>query len=293
MSGITRILSVDLEDWFHILDNESTKSEEEWAQFPSRIKRNTDRILDLLQRNNQKATFFCLGWVARTFPTLVRAIAEAGHEIGCHSDNHQLIRDLGPQGFRNDLRNALSVLQDVLGSAVRLYRAPGFSVTSKNAGWFFEALIDHGIDTDCSVFVAHHGHGGFPEFPWRSPTRLVCNGAGIKEFPMTATSLFGKEIMYSGGGYFRIMPYLLIDYFIRRENYAMTYFHPRDFDADQPIVPGLSMWRRFKSYHGLRKSSAKFERLLSGHKFMSVGEASKSIDWSQAPIFDVTSGCLH
>src|SRR5688572_18834990 len=110
------VLTFDIEDWFHILDNDATRTELEWNSFPSRLEKNVYRILQMLDASGQKGTFFCLGWVARTYPAVVREIAAQGHEIGCHSDRHQLVYEQGPQAFRADLERAISVLEDVTGT---------------------------------------------------------------------------------------------------------------------------------------------------------------------------------
>jgi peptidoglycan-N-acetylglucosamine deacetylase len=277
------VLSFDVEDWFHILDNESTKTEKEWSAFPSRLKANVARILESLERAKVTGTFFCLGWVARNYPAVIREIHSAGHEIGCHSDRHQLVNELGFEHFRDDLRNALGSLEDVLGSRVVAYRAPGFSVTAREAPWFFEALGELGIQYDCSILVARHGHGGFPEFPSNRPCKVRWSGGTIREFPLSPASVFGARVLFSGGGYFRLAPYPVIRWLAHRQQGMMTYFHPRDFDAHQPVVPGLSIMRRFKSYYGLRGAMRKLDRLLAEFRFVDLQTAARSIDWATTP----------
>jgi polysaccharide deacetylase family protein (PEP-CTERM system associated) len=274
------ILSFDIEDWFHILDNPSTRSETEWPGFESRIERNVDRILEALDDSRQEATFFCLGWVARKHPELLRRIASLGYEIACHSDTHQLVYHLGPAGFRRDLEKGIASIEDIIGRKVVVYRAPGFSVTASEAPWFFEALGEQGIEVDCSVFVGRHGHGGIPKFPVTTPCKVNWSGGTIKEFPMSAATVLGKRVVYSGGGYFRLMPIQAIRWLASRQDYMMTYFHPRDFDPEQPVVPGLSYIRRVKSYYGLDSSLPKLRRLIDEMKFVDVRTAVRAIDWS-------------
>ena len=123
------ILTFDVEEWFHILDNDSTRSEKEWSKFEYRLEANLDRIFSLLDEHNQKATFFCLGWVAKEFPQLIRRIHESGYEIASHSYRHQLAYEQSHHEFRHDLENSINSLEDITGSKVRSYRAPGFSLT--------------------------------------------------------------------------------------------------------------------------------------------------------------------
>lgn len=275
------ILTFDVEDWFHILDNPSTKSEKQWIQHECRIHQNLDRILDILEKHNQKATFFCIGWVARRYPTIVKKIDNYGHEIGSHSDMHQLAYEFTREEFRKDLEQSIKSIEDVVGKKVRAYRAPGFSLKHQNT-WMLEELSKHGIEIDCSVFPAKRAHGGFKEFGHAEPAYVEVNGARIKEFPINLYSLFVKNIIFSGGGYFRLIPYPLIKLFMKTSDYVMVYLHPRDFDYEQPLIEGLSAFRRFKSYVGLKSTSSKLDRLLNDFHFVDLEEANESIDWSKA-----------
>jgi peptidoglycan-N-acetylglucosamine deacetylase len=277
------VLSFDIEDWFHILDNASTRSEAEWSAFAPRIDGNVDRILDLLAGTGQKATFFTLGWMARRHPQVVRRIADAGHEIACHSDMHQLVYDLGPGRFRADLATGISSLEDAVGQKITAFRAPGFSVRSSEARWFFEALVEAGIEIDCSIFVGRHGHGGMSNFPASGPCRVTANGGIIKELPMCAANIAGRPVVFSGGGYFRLLPYAVIRRLAAKQPYLMTYFHPRDFDPEQPVVPGLSPLRRFKSYYGLDTSLAKLRQFLCEFAFTDVRDAAAAVKWERVP----------
>ncbi len=283
-----RILSFDIAEWFHILDHESTKTEDEWSRFESRIHINTDRILSFLEEHEQKATFFCLGWVARLYPEVIKAIDDAGHEIACHSDRHQLAYEQTPEEFAEDLETAVHGLENLTGKKIRAYRAPGFSLSTTNR-WVFDELIEAGIEIDCSIFPASRAHGGFPEFDQEVPTRVHCSGGVIKEFPINTFSVLGKRIIFSGGGYFRVLPYALIERFTKQSEYMMTYFHPRDFDSGQPMISDLSFLRKFKSYYGLRNCQAKLTRLLDDFQFMTLDEADKAVDWETAPIVNIES----
>ncbi len=145
------ILTFDIEEWFHILDNQSTKTEHEWNQYESRIHQNIDRLLELLEKNNQKATFFCLGWIAKKYPEVIKRIDSFGHEIGTHSNMHQLAFEQSRKEFTDDLVQSIKSIEDIIGKKVRAYRAPGFSVKEENR-WVFELMSEYGITLDCSVF---------------------------------------------------------------------------------------------------------------------------------------------
>lgn len=278
------ILTFDVEDWFHILDHASTKTIEQWGGYERRLDKNLDRILSILEERKQDATFFCLGWVAREFPHLIRRIDSAGYEIATHSDQHQLAYTQTPDAFRNDLRVSIKSIEDLIGKKVISYRAPGFSVKKENS-WVFDVLIEEGIEIDCSIFPASRAHGGFPSFGKAEPTIVKCPSGTVKEFPINTYKIFGRHIIFSGGGYFRLLPYQVIKYFINNSNYIMTYFHPRDFDPDQPVIDGLSLARRFKSYYGLSFAQKKLETFIDDTKFMSLNEADNAVDWGCAPVY--------
>jgi polysaccharide deacetylase family protein (PEP-CTERM system associated) len=281
------ILTFDIEEWFHILDHGSTKTAGEWQCYERRLDSNMDRIIGLLEDQDLKATFFCLGWVAREFPHIVRSLVAAGHEVATHSDQHQLAYEQTPGEFRSDLDTSIKSLEDVSGQKVRAYRAPGFSVKKENS-WVFEELISAGIEVACSIFPANRSHGGFPGFGAATPSLVKTESGMIREFPINTTKLFGTNIIFSGGGYFRLLPEVLLKRYIQRSDYVMTYFHPRDFDPGQPIISGLSLARRFKSYYGLRGAQRKLEALLNSYDFISLADAEKMIDWTNVPIVSIS-----
>lgn len=271
------ILTFDLEEWFHLLDFEATRSEEQWRGFEVRIYENTDRILRLLEDSGSTATFFVIGWIAKTYPELVRRISEK-YEIASHTDSHELVSVMGAERFREDLRASVARLEDITGKKVEAFRAPGFSI-GKEQEWALEILAEEGIRYDCSVFPAKASHGGWDGFPANSPTLVKTPSGDILEFPMSTHRIAGREIAFSGGGYFRLCPYPLLRRWSREAgDYLISYIHPRDLDAGQKMLPGLSAVRRFKSYYGLKGAGAKLRRYLSDFAFTSVGSAAAGID---------------
>jgi len=277
-----KILTFDIEEWFHILDNPETQSTQSWLKYETRLRQSVDTILHLLDETSQKATFFCLGWVGEKHPDVIRKIDASGYEIASHSYAHQLAYNQTREEFREDLHKSLSILQDITGKPIDTYRAPGFSITDRNL-WVFEELIQQGIKVDCSLFPANRAHGGLSSFGEAVPTIGDYDGHDIKLFPINTKSILGKKVIYSGGGYFRLMPEAILQKWFQQDDYVMTYFHPRDFDPDQPMVPGLSAARKFKSYVGIRKAQTKLRRLLEANSFVDVREARRSVDWRAAP----------
>lgn len=276
-----KILTFDIEEWFHILDNDATKTEAEWEGFESRIHENMDKIHGIL--GEQKATFFCLGWVARKFPEVLKEIDRRGHEIATHSDLHQLAYEQNRQTFEQDLEQSIKSIEDVIGKKVRAYRAPGFSLMEQNK-WVFEVLMKNGIEIDASIFPAERSHGGFAQFGHAEPCWIDIDGMRMKEFPINLSSFAGKNLIFSGGGYFRLFPYPLLDLMTKNSDYVMTYFHPRDFDEEQPMVPGLNFVRKFKSYYGLKGCLPKLDKLIKKHEFVDIRTAEASIDWEKAKV---------
>jgi peptidoglycan-N-acetylglucosamine deacetylase len=281
------VLTFDIEDWFHLLEHEETSNENQWCRYESRIVPNTDLILDCLAEAQVKATFFCLGWIARAHPEVIKMIHAAGHEIGSHSDNHQLVYRLTPQQFREDLRNSIKSLEDVTGAKVRAYRSPGFSITRESI-WAWSILAENGIEFDSSIFASRHSHGGFRDFRAAGPVQLELGGGiTLKQFPVLPGRYCGCSVSFSGGGYFRLLPYPFVRLLMSRAEYAMTYFHPRDFDANQPLVCNLPAHRVFKSYVGLRSCLRKFKRLLREFNLVDLATADSMIDWAVQPRMQV------
>ena len=276
------ILTFDIEDWFHILDYESTKTVKEWVNYPSRIRKNVERILRLLEKKGHKATFFCLGWIVDNYPDIIRKIVARGYEIGSHSCMHQLIYEQSAEIFKKDLCHSVKSIENITGKKVKYFRAPGFSITEKNK-WALEVIADLGIEIDCSIFPTYRAHGGFPSYKKPVPSIIKYNGIQVREMPLNYNYLFGRSVIFSGGGYFRLLPYFLIKKWTRQSDYVMTYFHPRDFDPGQPFLHGLPLTRKFKSYVGLNGARKKLEKWLNDFEFIDVGTADKLIDWTKVP----------
>ena len=278
-----KILTFDIEEWFHLLDNDSTKSIKQWSNFDSRIRIGMDLIYDILEKTEKSATFFVVGWMAEEYPEIIREISDRGFEIASHTHLHQLAYKQDRKVFYNDVEKSIKTLEDCTGKKVSSFRAPGFSIT-KNNKWAFEILHELGITKDSSVFPASRAHGGLPSYKVAIPSIIDYNGIKLKEFPINTHTILGKPFIFSGGGYFRLLPYKTIENWTIQSNYVMTYFHPRDFDSEQPIVPGLSLPRRFKSYVGIKNCKPKLEQWLNDFDFIDLNQADQLIDWDQVPV---------
>ena len=280
------ILTIDVEDWFHILDNESTRAETNWRGYECRIHANMDRIFDLLERKNTRATFFCMGWIAKKYPEIIKKIDALGYEIAAHSYFHQLVYDQTKSEFSKDLKMTIQLLEDISGKKVITYRAPGFSFTEETR-WIADILFENKIKIDCSIFPKQRAQGGYGSIGENTPFLIKINGKKIKEFPMITQQIIKINIPFSGGGYFRVLPYWISKSFAKKKNYIMAYFHPRDFDPDQPKIKDLSIIRRFKSYYGLSSAQKKLEKLLDDFEFIDLRTADNLINWKTAKIINL------
>jgi polysaccharide deacetylase family protein (PEP-CTERM system associated) len=264
-------LTIDVEDWFHILDSPAVPRMERWSLLESRIEMNLDRILVLLDSYSVKATFFWLGWVAERHKDLVRKCQQAGHEIASHGYAHVLANEVGPDAFRQDISKAKAILEDITGEPVRGFRAPGFGIIDK-ALWAFEVIREAGYQYDSSVFPAQHGHGGMPASPVE-PYFVETNAGHLLEIPLSVVQVLGRRISFFGGGYLRLASKRMIKWGIDRLEAAgqplVVYIHPREIDPDQPRLP-LPLRRRFKCYVGLKSTLPKLKWLFQNYSFSTM-----------------------
>ena len=273
------ILTFDIEEW--IIYNYYDKGGK--AFFLPVLDKYLGVLLDLLDRHHQKATFFCLGQLAKEYPEVIKRIVGRNHDIGCHSNIHSLVSTMNRDSFYRDTRLAIQTLEDVCGKKIISYRAPTFSITEQNK-WAFEILVDLGIQYDSSVFPASHSWGGLPALAISKPFVLKFNGKELKEFPVNSKKILGKDVVFSGGGYFRLVPYFLIKKWTAESSYTMTYFHIRDFDKEQKVVYSR---RYFQSYYGINGAFEKFQQYLTAFRFLTIEEANQQIDWEHAPIVSI------
>jgi len=162
--AISNYLTIDVEEHFQVAAFEDIISPASWEKYPSRVKNNTRLILDLLDKHRIKATFFIVGWTAERHPKLVKEIEARGHQIGCHSYRHQKIYNLTPEEFRQDTAKAKDILEQIIGKAVKGYRAPSYSITRKSL-WAVKILKELGFEYDSSVFPILHDNYGIPDAP--------------------------------------------------------------------------------------------------------------------------------
>lgn len=255
------VFSVDVEDWFHILDVPKAPDPSQWGTLPSRVEANFLRLLDLFSEEQKQVTCFFLGWVAERFPHLVREAAIRGHEVASHGYSHRLVYKMTQKEFRDDIRRSRLLLEDIIGSPVIGYRAPGFSATQATP-WFFEEVSDCGYLYDSSVFPARRSHGG--DCNGRLEPYSLLSGRLI-EFPISQSHIGPLRLCFFGGGYLRLFPYRVIRFMGKRRidkgKSLIFYVHPREIDPGHPRIP-MPLYRRFKCYINVRSTEAKLIQIV-------------------------------
>ncbi|MFO7447589.1 MAG: DUF3473 domain-containing protein [Ignavibacteriaceae bacterium] len=265
------LLSVDVEDWFQVENLKQAIDKKSWDGSVSRVERNINLILDLLEKNEAKATFFVLGWIAERFPLLIKKIHTAGHEIACHGYNHELIYSLTPEKFREDVSKAKNILEDITGEKVIGYRAPSFSITD----WAFDILISLGFKYDSSLFqtVAHSRYGKLKDFVIPE-TPVFEMKKGFYQVMLSYYEVGGIKLPWSGGFYFRFIPYKIFNFginkILKKKGLYLFYIHPWEFDPGQPRVKDIKLNYKLRHYSNLEETEKKFKKLLNDFNFSPI-----------------------
>lgn len=269
---MTHAMTIDVEDYFQVGAFEKIISPRDWDTMPMRVERNTQRLMEIFAEKDITATFFCLGWVAERFPSLVRQIVEQGHELASHGTMHQRASAQTREEFKDDVGGAKRILEDVGGKAVIGYRAPSFSFNKDNL-WVYDVLAEEGYKYSSSVYPVVHDHYGIPD----APRSRYATEAGIEEIPLSTLNMFGKNLPISGGGYFRLYPYGVtrwsLNKFEKSESFPyIFYMHPWEVDPDQPRVEGASAKSKFRHYLNLSKVEGRLKSLLCDFQWGSMAE---------------------
>lgn len=264
MSKIVNALTVDVEDYFHVSAFADHIDPRDWDHLESRVARNTDSVLRIFDDHGARATFFVLGWVAERHPDLIRRIADAGHEIASHGFSHKRVHEQSAEEFRADIRRTKSLLEDIGGGSVQGYRAASFSISDETR-WAFEILAEEGYLYSSSLYPIRHDHYGSPDAP-RFAHRPIENRTLI-EIPVSTTVVFDRNFPCGGGGYFRLLPYEISRWAMRRVNRAdgepcIFYFHPWEIDSQQPRQTNAGRKARFRHYTNLHRMEGRLRRVL-------------------------------
>ncbi|MBL8728730.1 MAG: DUF3473 domain-containing protein [Planctomycetes bacterium] len=267
-------LSVDVEDWFQVLNMAHVIDRADWDRMQLRCGDATRRLLELFARRGAKATFFFLGWIAERLPELVTEVAAAGHEIGSHGYDHRLLPDLGREGFAADLARTSAILRGITGAAPTSFRACTWSI-GRRTPWAIDELLRAGIRLDSSIQPVRHPDYGVPGAS-TTPYRLAGAGGELIELPPLTWDFAGRHLPVGGGGYLRLFPLALLRAGLRQKARAgvpgCLYLHPWEVDPDQPRQ-ALGGLRGFRHYVNLRRTHAKLDRLLQQYRFTTLADA--------------------
>lgn len=290
------ILTFDIEEWYveKVFGGGRTHKYQQFDEF-------FFKVMDELDILGIKATFFCVGQMAIEFPEVVKKIATKGHEIGCHSNIHTWLDKMTPEELLKDTTEALKALEDVSGQKVVSYRAPAFSITPKNK-WAVNVLAECGIKNDASIFPTNRDFGGYKGFPQDTPCIISHEGASLKEFPISLTSVLGKQIAYSGGGYFRLIPFWFVNKTIKKRDYNICYFHLSDLIRQKGKLMTKQAYEEYFKEPGTLKNRlvryaktnvgrgdvyGKLQKLLSNNPFVNIQQTDKIIDWKKLNIIEL------
>ncbi|MDP3686482.1 MAG: DUF3473 domain-containing protein [Sulfurimicrobium sp.] len=260
---IRNAMTIDVEDYFQVSAFAPHIPRDSWPSLACRVEENIERILKLLDEGDVKATFFTLGWIAERYPAMVRRIVENGHELASHGYAHLRASDQKAEEFLDDITRSKALLEDIGGQKVLGYRAPSFSIGSKNL-WALDLLLQADYRYSSSIYPIQHDHDGLPDAPRFA---FSPNGKdGLLELPVTTVRIFQKNLPAGGGGYFRFWPYPVSRWFLQRVNShdmqsGIFYFHPWELDPGQPRQDGLGMKTRFRHYLNLHRMEGRIKAL--------------------------------
>lgn len=265
-------MSIDVEDWFQVENLKSVIARDTWDERELRVEQSMGRMLDLMDTHNVRCTCFILGWVAEKCPSLIKRIADAGHEIASHGYGHDLIYNLSHDEFREDMKRGIGIVEDLTGEKIKGYRAPSFSITD----WSIDILQELGLTYDSSAFptVAHDRYGKLAGMDSGQP--IIEIREGFHEVCVSVLKVGKKGIPWAGGGYFRLFPYPIFKRGVRKILNTGTpyifYIHPWEVDPGQPKMDGLKRSHRFRHYNNLDKCDKRFDDLLGSFTWRPIGE---------------------
>lgn len=277
---------VDLEEWWHICAADTPyNNPATWDAAPPFVVKDTEVLMRLLDETGARGTFLTVGWVAEKYPSLIKRLADAGHEIGCHTYYHRVVYEQTAEEFDADIGQCLKVLREISGQPVNTFRAPGFSMKREAFAYAYPILRKHGIDIDVSIVPAARDHGGvegftrdpflldIPQTKWGPQNQMKC-------WPVSVMDILGRTTPFSGGGYLRLFPMSLVKAGYRQNHAAgrpgMSYIHPREIDPTQPRLK-LPWKKYFKYYVGIKGCEEKLRQTLNSFKFTTISETLKHV----------------
>lgn len=268
---MNNIMTFDIEDWYHpsLVNRDSSQ----WHHCEDRIIAPTMKILEILFRTGNRATFFILGYIAERFPDMVLKIKKGGHEIASHGYGHQVVNRMNRKEFTDDFLRSKNIIEEIINEKIIGYRAPSWSINEETP-WVWRILHENGILYDSSKYPFKtflYGSHSNPRFFHKievEPDRHIW------EVPPSVITFLGIRIPFCGGFYFRILPYGFIKFAIHRINRkekqsVLLYLHPWELDPEQPRVSS-GFRNRFVQYYNLTRTEKKLDRVLNAFHFTSI-----------------------
>ena len=278
--AIQNALTVDVEDYYHVSAFANSIKPTDWDNHASRVEKNTHRLMDIFDEAEVKATFFVLGWVADRNASLVKEIAERGHEVACHGYSHQLIYNQTPEVFREETIRSKNLLENIVQAPVRGYRAASYSIT-KDSLWALDILAEAGFEYDSSIFPIRHDRYGIPDAKEMPHVLKTPKGHSLVEFPLSTAKVLKHKLPVAGGGYFRLYPYALTKAGLRQVNRRQQpfifYLHPWEIDSEQPRIEA-GWFSRFRHYNNLEKCESRLQQLMKDFQFGTVWQVLDTLD---------------
>jgi len=259
-------ITIDVEDWYQSTFDPN-------AELSDRFEASTMKVLDVLSRYNVHGTFFVLGLAAEKSPKVVKAIADAGHEVQSHGYGHLEVFKQSEEEFRQDLERAKSMLEDMIGREIFGYRAPSFSIDDTRTPWALDVLAETGYRYDSSVFPLKKSRYGMDGYPPQPQIVQTAKGNRIVEAPVACFDWLGKRRAVGGGGYFRLWPYWVIRKAWRqceaRGRPGIVYMHPYEYDPSEitAFKDKVSLKMRLHQGIGRKGFPSKICRLLHDFEF--------------------------
>ena len=277
--AIRNALTVDVEDYFQVSAFAKSVNKNDWDNYPLRVEKNTQRLMDLFDEARVKATFFVLGWVADRNKSLIKEIAQRGHEVASHGYSHQLIYSQSQEVFREETIRSKLLLEDIVQVPVRGYRAASYSIT-KDSLWALDIIAEAGFDYDSSIFPVRHDRYGIPDATETPHVLKTPKGHSLVEFSLSTAKIFNYKLPIAGGGYFRLYPYALTRAGLRQVNSRQQpfifYLHPWEIDPDQPKIEA-GWFSRFRHYNNLEKCESRLQRLMKDFQFDTAWQVLNSL----------------
>ena len=257
--------TVDVEDWYQ-------SSVDFDAPITDRVVGNVERVLAVLDECGVKGTFFVQGRVAETFPAMVRALVEEGHEVQSHGYSHRPLSEMSREELREELQRARDSVQDAAGVAVDSFRAQDFSIGSNNL-WALDVLADVGFQVDSSIFPMRMSRYGIPGWEVAPHYITLASGARLLEVPVAIWTVGRWRLPVAGGGYFRVLPRALLARAVRGivgdGRPAIVYCHPYEFNPRELDGYSGEIPRRLRLSQNLGRGSFadRVRHLLDGIRF--------------------------